>query len=195
MELSDNLQLWNCQGNLQFEAKFYRWVISTVFKWLTPLSIPNEESTKCASHWRYVTNKMPAVRNSFFKWERLAQRQTFPGKWDEESWPVTGEYPEDFQHCSQDRHGKDHCCNGSIVWPRDTGCSDARRAECSMLHDFWTNSGSGHGHRLDTDGLPIFRKRKQSSGLAWSVWFCFEGKCVPTLNLHLRREWAAEKKA
>lgn len=52
MELSDNLQLWNCQGNLQFEAKFYRWVISTVFKWLTPLSIPNEESTKCASHWR-----------------------------------------------------------------------------------------------------------------------------------------------
>ena len=33
---------------------------------------------------------------------------------------MTGEYPEDFQHCSQDRHGKDHCCDGSIVWPRDT---------------------------------------------------------------------------
>lgn len=38
--------------------------------------------------------------------------------------------------------------------------------QCSMLHDFWANSGSGHGRRLDTDGLPIFQKRKQSSGLA-----------------------------
>lgn len=161
MELSDNLQLWNCQGNQQFEAKFCRWVISTIFKWFMPLSIPNEESTKCASHWRYATNKIPVVRNSFFKWERLAQRQMFPGKWGEESWPVTWEYPEDFQHCSQDRHRSDHWWDSSIVWSRDTGCLDAWRAERSMLHDFWTNSGSGHDCRLDTDGLPIFRKSPQ----------------------------------
>lgn len=193
MELSDNLQLWNCQGNLQFEAKFYRWLISAIFKWFMPLSIPDEESAKCASHWRYMTIRcllLGILFSSGRGWcrDRRSQENEMrsPDRWHESTLRISSIVP---------KTGAGMTTDATVA-----SCGPGTRAarmpgeQCSMLQDFWANSGSGRGRRLDTDGLPIFRKRKQSSGLAWSVWFCFEGSCVPTLNLHLRRERAAEKK-